>query len=435
MRQSTILAGLFGFALTLAQPCLAELSAEETGIIASIQRQHADNEALLEKLVNINSGTLNLAGVRAVAELLRPEFESLGMHVRWIPMAEVGRAGHLLAEYRGQNAAAPRVLMIAHLDTVFEPDSPFQRYERKGNIAEGPGTNDIKGGIVVILAALHSLKDSGILTRTNLTVFLSGDEEMEGAPISLSRRDLVAAGKTHDVALDFEALVRRNGSDAIYTGRRSALSWRVDVTAATGHSSGVGREGGYGAVYEVARIVDTFRRELPEPNLTFNASLIAGGTTASLDPNETQATAGGKSNIIAARAYALGDLRTLSEAQTARVQAKMRAIVAQHLALSSAQVSFEEGGYPPMEPTPQNHALFEQLQQANADLHLPPLMEGNPIERGAGDISFIARYLPGLVGLGVAGENTHAVGEWVDLSSIDTQAARAALLIARLAAR
>jgi glutamate carboxypeptidase len=423
---------LFVLAIAIAQTSFAAMTAEEAGIVDSIHRQHPGNEALLEQLVNVNSGTLNLAGVRSVADLLRPQFADLGMTARWIPMGEVGRAGHLVAEFRGHSPAARRVLMIAHLDTVFEPDSPFQRYVRKGDIAEGPGTNDIKGGIVVILAALRSLKDTGILERTNITVFLSGDEEMEGLPIAVSRRDLIAAGKTHDVALDFEALVRRNGSDAIFTGRRSAMSWRLDVTAETGHSSGVGREGGYGAVYEAARIVDAFRRELPEPNLTFNASLIAGGMAASLDPSETKVSATGKSNIIAARAYVLGDLRTISDAQSERVQARMQEIVSRHLALASARLSFEGDAYPAMEPTPANHALFEQLQAANADLKLPPLIEGDPIERGAGDISFIARYLPGLAGLGVAGDNTHAVGETAELSSIDVQAARAALFIARL---
>ncbi len=422
-------------ALMLAQPVWAELTPEEVRVVDSVRRHHDENEALLETLVNVNSGTLNLHGVKAIADMLRPRFEALGFSVRWIPMNEVGRAGHLMAEIHAGSKSAKRILMIAHLDTVFEADSPFQRFVRKGDIAEGPGTSDIKGGVVVILSALRGLAEAGILERTSITVFLTGDEEKPGHPIAVSRRDLIAAGKSHDLALDFEAMVRKDGKDAIYIGRRGTVGWRLAVTGATGHSSGVGKGGGFGAVYEVARIVDTFRRELPEDNLTFNTSLIAGGTTASLNEGETVARATGKSNVIAAQAFAAGDLRALSDEQAQRVQQKMRDIVARHLNRTSADISFAEDDYPAMAPTTASQALFDALSSVNADLGLPPLIEGDPASRGAGDIAFVAHDVPGLVGMGAAGEGAHAVGETVDLTSLDRQAERAAILIARLSPR
>jgi glutamate carboxypeptidase len=346
-------------------------------------------------------------------------------------MADMGRAGHLVVEHHVAGKAHKRILLIAHLDTVFEADSPFQHFTRSGNAAEGPGVSDIKGGVVVILAALRALKESGALKHTDVTVFLSGDEERPGEPLEVARRDLIAAGKASDVALDFEAMIRSDDKDTIHIGRRGDSSWKLTVSAGSGHSSLVGRSAGFGANYELARIIDEFRRTLPEPNLTYNTALIAGGATAQLSSAGTQAEAAGKDNIIAAQALAQGDLRTLSDEQTARVQDKMREIVSHHLPGSDAHIEFIPG-YPAMAPTAANQALFEQLNKVNADLGFAALQEGDPATRGAGDIAFVAAYVPGLVGMGIAGRGQHAVGETADLASLDPQAQRAAILIERL---
>ena len=418
--------------LLASLPALAaDLSPAERKVVTAIQSYHNQDVALLERLVNVNSGTLNLPGVREIGRLYGDEFAALGLSTRWIPMEEAGRAGHLVAEHHG--GGGKRILLIAHLDTVFEPDSPFQSFVRHGDSAEGPGTSDIKGGVVVILAALRGLKTAGLLRHTDLTVFLTGNEERPGQPLALARRDLIAAGRASDLALDFEAMARQDGQDAIHIGRRSASSWRLTTSGKSGHSSGVGRGGGYGAVYELARIIDEFRRELPEANLTFNTSLIAGGATAELDASVTHASASGKDNIIAAVAVAEGDLRSLSDQQTDRVRQKMQAIVARSLDGASAAISFTEG-YPAMAPSAASQALFDQLQEVDHDLGLPPLTEGDPATRGAGDIAFVARDVPGLVGMGAAGKGAHTIGESVDLSSLSPQAERAALLILRLSA-
>ena len=417
-------------ALFVMTPALAgNLSGEEQKIVASVQSHHEESVALLEKLVNVNSGTLNVAGVTKIADMLRPEFEALGFKVRWIPMTDLGRAGHLVAEHH--TGRGKKMLLIAHLDTVFEPESPFQNFVKTGDKAEGPGVNDIKGGVVIILDSLRALKESGALARADITVFLSGDEERPGHPLATARRDLIAAGKANDLALDFEAMSRENGQDTIHIGRRSAGSWKIAATGASGHSSGVGMGGGYGAVYEVARIVDQFRTELPEPNLTYNTSLFAGGTAAEIDSLGTHATVSGKDNIIAAQAFAAGDLRTLSDEQTARVKQKMEAIVARHLDKTDAHISFEDG-YPAMAPTSASQVLFDKLNAINGDLGKGTLAEGDPAKRGAGDIAFVAHDLPGLVGMGMAGTGSHAVGETADLASLDPQAERAAILMARL---
>ena len=94
-----------------------------------VQAHSADALALLERAVNINSGTMNLAGVREVGRLFAAELETLGFKTRWVDGSAFKRAGHLVADHPG---SGPRVLLIGHLDTVFEPDSPFQKFERLG---------------------------------------------------------------------------------------------------------------------------------------------------------------------------------------------------------------------------------------------------------------------------------------------------------------
>ncbi|HEU4704438.1 MAG TPA: peptidase dimerization domain-containing protein, partial [Sphingomicrobium sp.] len=267
--------------------------------------------------------------------------------------------------------------------------------------------------------------------------FLTGDEEDAG-PLAAARGDLVAAGKWADVALDFEGLVQVKGADGIVdmgsTARRSSDEWTLTVTARSGHSSGIFTpSAGSGAIYELARIVDSFRREVPEDKLTFNVGLVGGGATAELDPARIRVSATGKTNIIAGTAFARGDLRAISPEQIARAQGKMQAIVARPLPGAKAVLEFAPDGYPPMAPTAGNRALLARLNGVNRDMGLPDMGELDPVKRGAGDISFVAADVDGLAGLGAAGGGSHAPGETVDIPSIFRQAKRAAILMSRLA--
>jgi glutamate carboxypeptidase len=401
-------------------------------MIQTVEAEQERHVALLAKLVDQNSGSLNLAGVEAVGRMMRAELEPMGFTVRWIPMKETGRAGHIVATHKG-NGRGKRMLLIGHLDTVFEPDSPFQRFVRKGDTAEGPGVGDDKGGMVVMVAALRAMQSAGTLKDADIEIVLTGDEEDAGSPIEAARRDLVAAGKRADVALDFEGLAQENGTDMGSIARRSSDQWEVRATGKGGHSSGIfGPSAGNGAIYELTRIINAFRTELPEQNLTFNVGLILGGTTASLDQGRIRGTISGKTNIIPEVAIARGDLRTLSPHQQRRVIAKMREIVTRHLPGTSAEISFDEGGYPSMAPTAGAKALLGKLNVVNRDLGLPEMPVLDPLKRGAGDIGFVAEDVNGLVGLGAGGEGAHAPGETVDLPSIARQAKRAAILMTRL---
>ncbi len=419
-------AGLMAF----ATPALAQLSKPEVQMIAVVEAEHDRSIALLERLVNQNSGSLNLDGVEKVGQMMRAEFEALGFDVRWVPMAAAGRAGHLIATKKGKGK---KMLLIGHLDTVFEPASPFQKFVREGDKGVGPGANDNKGGIVVMVAALRAMQKAGTLKNADIEIVLTGDEEDPGDPIDIARADLIAAGKRADVALDFEGLSVIDGIDMGSIARRSAASWTVTTKAKGGHSSGIfSATAGDGAIYALAKIVAAFRAELPEQNLTFNVGLLAGGVEAALGPGSITATASGKTNIIPEIAIARGDIRTLSPEQETRVRAKMADIVARPSPGATAEIAFGTDGYPAMAPTDGNKALLAKLNIVNRDLKLPQMPTLDPIRRGAGDIAFVAKDVDGLVGLGSAGSGDHAIGETVDLVSLKRQAKRAAILMTRL---
>ncbi len=416
----------------LSSPALAALTAPESKIVATVDAEHDRDIALLQKLVDQNSGTRNFAGVRAVADMMKAELEPLGFTVRWVDMeAKTHRAGHLLAEHKGDGKGR-HILLIGHMDTVFEKDSPFQKFVRRGDTVEGPGVDDMKGGLVVMVAALRAMKAAGTLAHADIRIVLSGDEESAGNPVDLARADMVEAGKWADAAMEYEGLATEDGKDVGSIARRGSISWILTATGHTAHSAGVFGEGvGFGANYELVRIIDRFRRELREPNLTYNVGLLLGGVQA--EPTSAEAIAGsasGKSNIVAAKAIANGDIRALSNEQAKRIEDEMRVIVADHLPGTSAEISFREA-YPAMAPTEGSRALLKDLNAANADLGFPQMAELDPMKRGAGDIAFVAPYVSGLVGTGIAGGGAHAAGETADLTSIARQAKRDAILMSR----
>ena len=432
--QTRLIAALAGLSLALTPaPAFAKLSPAESRMIQTVDAEQERTLAMLEKWVNQNSGSLNIEGVTKVGEMLRSELEPLGFKVQWIDMRETGRAGHIVATHKG-NGRGKRLLLIGHLDTVFEPDSPFQKWERRGNDGIGPGSGDDKGGMAVMIAALRAMQQAGTLKDADIEVVLTGDEEDNGMPIELARRDLVAAGKRADVALDFEGLADQDGKDIGSIARRSSGAWTLTVTARSGHSSGIFSSGsGNGAIYELARIIDAFRTKLPEDKLTFNVGLVGGGATAKLDEGRIRLEATGKTNIIPETAVARGDLRAISREQIDRVKAKMQAIVAEgRLNGATAKLAFDPDEYPPMAPTEGNRAILAKLNLVNADMGLEQMGELDPMKRGAGDIAFVARDVDGLVGLGAASDGDHAPGEKVDIASIWRQAKRAAILMTRL---
>jgi glutamate carboxypeptidase len=415
--------------------CLfAQLSPDEAALARYIDDHHSEAIALLETVVNINSGTQNFAGVEAVGNIFAEQFAALGMATQWLDGSSWDRAGHLVATSLNASSTAPHLLLIGHLDTVFQSDSPFQAYEYLGdNIAKGPGIADMKGGDVIILQALSALKSAGLLDAMNITVYMTGDEESSGDQL-LARAHMQSVAREADIALGFE---NGDGNPATaIPARRGFASWELRVTGNAAHSSQIFQpEVGAGAIFEISRILNQFYEELSaEQYLTFNPGVIMGGTELNFDSDEGRGNAFGLSNVVSQQAIARGDLRMISSSQTANAKATMQRIVSENLPLTNAEFLFDDG-MPPFPDSEGNRRLLQLFSQTSQDLGFGEVTAVDPSRAGAADISYVGDYVEMAIdGLGMGGANDHTINETGDLESMRIQAKRAAVLILRLSA-
>lgn len=407
-----------------------KLSRTEKKIIKSIEANNAEAIQFLEKVVNINSGTLNLEGVKKVGSEFSNAFESIGFDTKWIPMPEeLNRAGHLFAETKGSKGK--KIILIGHLDTVFEEDSPFQTFTRiNDSIAHAPGGNDMKGGNVIILYALKALQENNLLEDAQIIAAFTGDEESAGKPLEISRKDLIDAAKRSDIALGFET---STGFNYATVARRGSSGWKVEVEGKRAHSSGIfNDEVGAGAIFEMSRILHRFYTDVKgEDLLTFNPGTLLGGTFVEFDDMTSKGTVFGKTNVVAQKAEVKGGLRFISEEQKERTRESMRKIVSDNLPMTSAKITFTDS-YPSMGPTEGNKALLAKLNRVSLDLEQGEVIAYDPGKRGAADTSFVAKYVDCLDGLGTMGSGAHTPEETVNLNTIEALTKRTAILIYRL---
>mgnify|MGYP000992827705 FL=1 len=406
-----------------------KLSRTENKILKTIEANNAEAINFLEKVVNINSGTMNHDGVKKVGMEFDNAFTNIGFNTAWYDMSQVNRSGHFFAENEGKKGK--KLLLIGHLDTVFEADSPFQEFKMlNDSMARAPGGNDMKGGDIIMLYALKALKDNGLLKNTQIIVALTGDEESTGKPLDISREHLIEAAKRSDIALCFET---STGFNYATVARRGSSGWKVEVEGKRAHSSGIFNENtGAGAVFEISRILNSFYNEVRgEDYLTFNPGVILGGTTVNFDETLSKGTAFGKSNVVAQTAVVDGGLRFISEEQKETARNKMKAIVANSLPKTSAKIMFTDS-YPAMEATDGNYRLLKTLNQVSLDLNQGGVQAYDPGKRGAADTSFVAEYVDCLDGLGTMGSGAHTPQETVNLKTIEALTKRTAILIYRL---
>lgn len=424
---------LFIITLFFTARLLANDNVEEA-IVQQIDQHLPQSINLLKQAVDINSGTMNFSGVKQVGMLFKAEFDALGMDTQWLDGKAFGRSGHLQASYLSEDPQAPKVLLIGHLDTVFSKDDPFQKHSLlDGQQIAGPGISDMKGGDVIIIAALKALKTLGVLEKLSIKVVMTGDEEASGRPLALSKKALVDAALWADIALGFE-----DGDSDIrtaVTSRRGSVNWGLSVTGRPAHSSQIfSDEVGDGAIFEAARILNEFRVQLKdEVLLTLNPGRIAGGTRVTEDADSSSINAFGKTNVVAKTLMVKGGIRAASPEQLIRAKQRMQQIVSQNLRHTSAVLTFAEG-YPPMAQTQANLKLLALYNQISLDLGYNPITAVNPRNAGAADISFAASHVDmALDGLGLMGSGGHTKDEVADMSSFAKNAHKTAILLYRLA--
>ncbi len=419
--------------LFLSTLTFAQKGKMENKIVKSID-QHLDASIdLLKKAVNINSGTMNFEGVRAVGELFKAELDQLGFKTELTNGEAYDRGGHLIAKREGKKG--PKFLLIGHLDTVFELDSPFQEYTMiDEHMMKGPGVADMKGGDVIIILAMKALKEAGVLDDMSIEIIMTGDEEKSGEPIELSKKDLVEGAKRADIALGFEN--GDNNPKTIVVSRRGSSDWELKVTGVPAHSSQVfTKDIGVGAIYETARILNKFYLQLSkEKDLTFNPGFIIGGTDLNVNEDLTGGTSFGKNNVVAEHAIVHGDIRATSPDQLEKAHKIMKEIVSKNYPYTTAELTFGDNGYPPLALTESNTKLLQFYDGVSQDLGFGSVEAVNPRNAGAADISFTSGYVDmALDGLGLTGgSGDHTIEEIGDLRTVATQAKITAVMIYRL---
>ncbi|MFQ3188963.1 MAG: glutamate carboxypeptidase [Paraglaciecola sp.] len=419
---------------SLCSACVAASQDVERQIVQHLDAQLDESTVLLKQLVNINSGTMNFAGVEQVGMLLKQKYDALGFTTEWLAGAKFRRAGHLIATYEStSHPDAAKILLIGHLDTVFAKDDDFQTMTELANgRMAGPGITDMKGGDVIMLAALQALQKQGLLQQLNIKVVMTGDEESSGRPLSLSKKAIIDAAIWADIALGFE-----DGDSNIataVTSRRGSINWTLTVKGKPAHSSQIFTDkNGDGAIFETARILNAFRVQLQhEELLTFNPGLIAGGTRVIQQGDKSNYNVFGKTNVIAKDTLVKGGIRAVSPQQLERAKVTMQKIVSQNLQHTSAVLEFQPG-YPPMAQTPANLNLLALYSQVSEDLGYESITAVNPRNAGAADISFAASHVDmSLDGLGLMGSGGHTKDEIADMSSFAKNMQKTAILIYRL---
>ena len=278
------------------------LNSEEQALIFWLDSQEDNMLEMLERITNINSGSLNKAGINELASIFSDELKQLGFTLSSLagetiempscPGSDynIDVADHVLAS---KNGSGPKLLMMGHLDTVFPPNSPFQKFSRKGDSMYGPGVSDMKGGLVVMLYALKALTEHGPLPTKAITVLLNSDEEIGSLS---SRKYLEEQAVLHDWGLVYEA----SGNDRLIRERKGLGQARFVVHGRASHAGGAHQQG-RSAIKELAyKIVQIEDMTDYEAGVTVNVGVVSGGEAR---------------NTIAPCAEALVDLRYLDTQQ------------------------------------------------------------------------------------------------------------------------
>jgi glutamate carboxypeptidase len=382
-------------------PALTDLHARVTDRIPA----YLDD---LEKLVNIDCGSYTPEGVNRVADLVTDRLAAVGAVIerRGGGTAPDGRPLGDLVIGR-LDGSGPRLLLVGHMDTVFEPGTAALRpFRVDGDRARGPGVSDMKGGLLAGLAALAALDEAG--SRPSATFVANPDEEI-GSPFSGPViRELAAE---HDVALVLEC-ARANGD--IVSARKGIADLVVTVRGRAAHA-GVEPEKGRSAILAAARLVGSLHELNGRwPTVSCNVGVIAGGT---------------RPNVVPAECRFEVDLRAANTDEFAAATAAMTELLATPT-LPDTTVEHEvTASHPPMEKSPAAARLVELAVAMAAELgfELHDAATG-----GASDANTTASAgLPTLDGLGPIGGDDHAPPEWLDLTSVAPRTTLLAGLIAR----
>jgi glutamate carboxypeptidase len=412
--------------LTAADGDRQSLSPIENQIIEWVGSQQDEMVSLLEKITNINSGSLNKAGLNQLSSIFEQELDALGFATSRLPGGLIDMphcpnsnlsldlADHVLATRDGEGeGAGKRILLMGHMDTVFPPDSPFQQFSLDNGGVRGPGVFDMKGGLVILLYALKALDQFDLLEDQHISVLLNSDEEVGSLS---SRAHLEQQAVLHDYGLVFEGSVNNN-----QIRQRKGLGQARFVVNGRASHAGAAHQDGRSAIRELAyKIIELESMTNYESGLTVNVGLVSGGEAR---------------NMVAPCAEAYVDLRYPLPQQGIDAQQQFQRIADTLYGFPADSDDLNTQVWinlhrPPKIPTAESDYL---LNRAIAIGRLLGEQIGVADSGGGTDGSLTqAAGLPTLDSLGLNGSGGHSQREQADLQSFVQATNRAALLILSL---
>lgn len=358
---------------------------------------------LLKTLCDIPSGSEMTEGVNKVVDLVAEEMEQLGLHVRRVPAEDFG--DHLVAD---TGIPGKQIVLGGHLDTTYTDYGVLPKFHIDGEHAVGPGTGDMKGGVVVFLAALDCLKEQGLLEDAPVTVILNSDEE-RGAPTS--RKLFQEYSRNCRCAL-FSECAGENGE--LVVSRRGKLSCRLDVYGVGMHAGVHGlKVSALEAISHAIIAIEALREHYPDDS--FNVGRAWGGIA---------------SNTIPAEASALFDVRFTKQSVEEQIKQDLQQIAGTEF-VEGSHSRLTETSYRPVWERITDQSLFEMARSLGAELGQS--IEAEP-RGGTADVNwFGAEGIPSLDGLGPIGFDDHTPKERIVLQSLFDRALFSAALIGELA--
>ena len=393
MRLNGLQAALLAVTLGISSTGFAQ---KDEALLSMAESRKAAFVADLEKLVNIDTGTGDTAGLTQVEAILTARLKALGAEVQAVPSEAPAVGNILVGTLKG--SGDKNAMLVVHYDTVFGPGEVAKRpFKVVGNKAYGPGVADAKPGLLLILNAVEMLKERGFKQYKTLTICFNADEEKS----SLGSRALIRKlAADQDVVLSFEppeqeqVIIATNGIAYVH----------LDVKGVSSHAGSAPEKGRNAAMEMAYQLLQL--KDLGDP---------AKGTTV----NWTVVQAGDRVNVIPAAASAKADMRLSVLSELERVQNDSNRIIQKKL-IPETQVTVRvEDRRPPFSQNPNTDALAKKAQAIYQDIGKTL----TPVAMRFGTDAGYA-YNPAnpkqtvLEGLGIVGDKLHSVDEWGDLDSV-----------------
>ncbi|KPW94379.1 MULTISPECIES: M20/M25/M40 family metallo-hydrolase [Pseudomonas syringae group] len=387
------LAAHLALALALTALAPAAIAEPHKAIQADAEQYKDEALKLLERLVNIDSGSGYVPGLTKVSDIAIEELKKLGATIELVPNTPEA-SNHVVATLKGTGKAT--ILLMAHMDTVFKEGSAAERpFHIKDGRAYGPGVMDYKGGIVAAIYALKVLHNLKFTDYAQITVLLDASEETgSGVATELIKK----TAKEHDVTLNLEP---GRPADGLVVWRKGSATALVEVKGKASHA-GVAPELGRNAATEVAhQILQLGKLGDEEKKTTVNFTVLK---------------AGDRTNVIPDQASAKADVRAAVPEEFDRVEQDLARVSANKLVPDTEVKTSLVRGLPPMPQTPQSDALVAMAQGIYGELGRTLTIEGSG---GAADSSLSASVgTPTLDGFGIVGGNIHTPEEYAEVGSV-----------------